>query len=83
MEEALIEALRSGHLAGAGLDVFSTEPAPSDSPLFRMDNVVLSPHVAGFSQEAVIKSRIWLAEAARDALTGQTPRNLINQAVLP
>ncbi|MFC1834870.1 phosphoglycerate dehydrogenase [Thermodesulfobacteriota bacterium] len=45
-EKALIEALRSGHLAGAGLDVFEEEPLPLDSPLRGMDNVLLSPHNA-------------------------------------
>jgi D-3-phosphoglycerate dehydrogenase len=81
-EEALIEALRSHHLTGAGLDVFSAEPPPPDSPLFALDNVIVSPHVAGFSEEAILKSRMWLAEAARDALGGQVPRTLVNRAVL-
>ncbi len=81
-ETALIEALRSDHLAGAGLDVFSTEPPSPDSPLFALDNVIVSPHVAGFSEEAIIKSRMWLAKAARDALNGQVPRTLVNPAVL-
>ncbi len=81
-EDALVSALRSGHLAGAGLDVFTAEPPPADSPLFAMDTVVLSPHVAGFSEEAVIKSRVWLAQAACDALTGKVPRTLVNRAAL-
>ncbi|XP_065222708.1 glyoxylate reductase/hydroxypyruvate reductase-like [Planococcus citri] len=45
-EEALIEALQNKKIGGAGLDVFSKEPLPSDSPLIKMDNVVLSPHIA-------------------------------------
>ena len=44
-EQALIEALRSGHIAGAGLDVFEDEPLPPESPLWRMDNVLITPHV--------------------------------------
>jgi len=48
-ERALIERLRSGHLAGAGLDVFAHEPLPADSPLWSMDNVLITPHCAGLS----------------------------------
>ncbi len=52
-EAALARALEAGSIAGAGLDVFEVEPLPMDSPLRRMDNVVLSPHVAGLSDGAV------------------------------
>jgi phosphoglycerate dehydrogenase-like enzyme len=48
-EPALISALRSGHLAGAGLDVFAEEPLPPDSPLWTMPGVMITPHVAGDS----------------------------------
>ena len=48
-EAALIAALRAGSIAGAGLDVFATEPLPADSPLWGMDNVVITPHVGGNS----------------------------------
>jgi len=49
-EEALVEALRSGHLRGAGLDVFRAEPLPADSPLWSLPNVVITPHVSGVSR---------------------------------
>ncbi|HEY2778733.1 MAG TPA: D-2-hydroxyacid dehydrogenase [Gaiellaceae bacterium] len=48
-EVALIDALRSGHLRGAALDVYATEPLPTDSPLWELDNVILSPHTAAQS----------------------------------
>ena len=48
-EEALVDALRSGHLRGAALDVFAEEPLPADSPLWGLDNVILSPHTAALS----------------------------------
>ena len=55
-EAALIEALQSGHLGGAALDVFEVEPLPQDSPLFSMQNVLISPHSAD-------NTKTWLAEA--------------------
>ena len=48
-EAALIKALKKGWIAGAGLDVFETEPLPADSPLWSMNNVIISPHVSGFT----------------------------------
>ena len=51
-EPALIEGLQSGHVRAAGLDVFETEPLPSNSPLLNMDQVMLSGHVAGLDQES-------------------------------
>ena len=50
-EGALVEALRNGQLAAAGLDVFAQEPLPPESPLWDLDNVIISPHVGGFFQE--------------------------------
>jgi phosphoglycerate dehydrogenase-like enzyme len=55
-EAALIEALQSGHMRAAGLDVFAEEPLPADSPLLALDNVVLMPHVAWLTPETLDRS---------------------------
>ncbi|WP_376089288.1 2-hydroxyacid dehydrogenase [Roseomonas sp. CCTCC AB2023176] len=51
VEDALVDALRSGHLAGAAVDVFEAEPPPPDHPLLRMDNVLVTPHIASTAYE--------------------------------
>jgi D-3-phosphoglycerate dehydrogenase len=54
---ALVEALKDKKLAGAALDVFEQEPLPTDQPLLKMDNVILTPHIASYSTEAVLQLR--------------------------
>ena len=54
-EPALLRALQTGHLGGAGLDVFETQPLPIDHPFYELDNVVLTPHVAGISDESMLR----------------------------
>lgn len=72
-EEALLEALRAGRLAGAGLDVFVEEPTPADHPLFDLENVVTTPHVAGSSQEALRLMSQTIAEDVLRVLRGEQP----------
>jgi D-3-phosphoglycerate dehydrogenase len=77
-EQALIAALESGHLGGAGLDVFEQEPTPADNPLRHLENVFFSPHMAGFTVEAEARA----LEIVRDNLTrvldGEEPFNVVN-----
>ena len=73
-EAALIEALRSGHLAGAGLDVMEVEPIEPDNPLLTMSNVMLSPHMAVYSEEGQLRAADRAAGIARAGLARPTPR---------
>jgi D-3-phosphoglycerate dehydrogenase len=82
-EAALHEALVSGKLAGAGLDVFEQEPPPSGHSLFALPNVIMAPHVAGVTREAVDRMSEQTARNILSALDGEPIRqNVINQDVL-
>lgn len=77
-EEALIEALQTGRIAGAALDVFTQEPLPADHPLRRLDNVVLTPHLGASTSEAQEGVAREVAEQIVDALSGRMIRNAVN-----
>jgi D-3-phosphoglycerate dehydrogenase len=82
-EAALHEALTAGRLAGAGLDVFDREPAPIDNPLFKLPNVVLTPHSAGGTREAGDRSAITAVRNLLSVLDGAPNReNVVNKEVL-
>ena len=76
-EEALIDALQTGRIGGAALDVFATEPLPPGHPLTVMDNVVLSPHLGALTQEAGDRLSGAVARQAMDILEGRMPEYLI------
>lgn len=80
-EQALIEALQAGEIAGAGLDVLETEPIAADNPLLTMDNVILNPHSAFYSVEAETELKRKTAENVFDVLSGYYPTYLVNKAV--
>ncbi len=77
-EAALTEALRSGQVAAAALDVFETEPLPSDSPLRDVPNLVLTPHLGASTAEAQESVGIEIAQSIRAALLEGTIRNAVN-----
>jgi D-3-phosphoglycerate dehydrogenase len=82
-EPALYAALVSGKLAGAGLDVFEQEPPPHGHSLFELPNVIMAPHVAGVTREAVDRMSEQTARNLLSALDGEPIRqNVINQDVL-
>jgi phosphoglycerate dehydrogenase-like enzyme len=75
-EVALLDALRSGTIAGAGLDVYDVEPLPMDHPLRKLDNVVLSPHLGYVTQENFRTSYTGVIEDIRAFLDGKPIRTL-------
>jgi len=82
-EAALVDALRSGHIAGAGVDVWDQEPPPLDHPLLAMDNVFATFHTAGVTHEARRNVARISAEQIAGVLRGERPPRLINPEVWP
>ena len=76
-EEDLYEALKNENIAGAGLDVFDVEPTPSSNPLFKLNNVILSPHIAGVTVESTIRMATETVQNVLDVLDDK-----INQSVV-
>jgi phosphoglycerate dehydrogenase-like enzyme len=75
--EALARALRNGRIRAAAIDVFDPEPPPPDSPLLEVDNVVLSPHMAGVSQESIMRILGAALENCRRVARGEPPHDAI------
>jgi phosphoglycerate dehydrogenase-like enzyme len=75
----LLEALRSGHLAGAGIDVADPEPLPPNHPLWSMPNVLITPHVAIYGTRYREKWEAMLIENCRRFAAGQPPLNLVDK----
>lgn len=82
-QDALVAALQSGHLAGAALDVLESEPPDFSSPLFTMDNVVITPHMAGSSHESLATIARRASEDILRVLSGDAPLHAVNEPRLP
>ena len=81
-EADLIAALQAGRIACAGLDVFEKEPIEPDNPLLMMDNVVLTAHLASYSDETMRLRDVRVGHAAVAILQGDAPEFVANRAVL-
>lgn len=77
-EAALIMALEAGEIAGAGLDVFEEEPTPGDNPLLRFDNVTVTPHSAGTSDNSRVAVQMQVGQETARLLSGQWPMSVVN-----
>lgn len=78
-EDALITALKNGQIAGAGLDVTAREPLPADSPLWEMDNVILSPHVSGGMEDYMLRATELFCENLKRRREGRKLLNVVKR----
>jgi phosphoglycerate dehydrogenase-like enzyme len=81
-EAALVAALRVGAIRGAGIDVLDQEPPPADHPLFALPNVLLSPHVAGVTENGMKDMALNCAQVVETFVAGEQPATLLNPEVL-
>ncbi|MCV3207509.1 hydroxyacid dehydrogenase [Mesorhizobium sp. YC-39] len=81
-DDALIEALKKGRIGGAALDVFATQPLPPDHPYFSFDNVIVTPHMAGITEQSMMRMGVGAAAEALLVLANKLPVNLRNSEVV-
>ncbi|MGA9696686.1 MAG: C-terminal binding protein [Dehalococcoidales bacterium] len=82
-QPSLVKALQQKWIAGAGIDVFEKEPIDPNDPLLKMDNVILTPHTAFYSDASDIRVRTSVAQEAVRIARGHLPKNVINKGVKP
>lgn len=80
-EAALMDALQSGHLAGAALDVFDPEPPIANHPLFNLPNTICTPHIGSYTAAGLLRMQVMACEQVVSALRGERPTNLVNVEV--
>ncbi len=80
-QKALYDSLKAGRLAGAGLDVFEVEPLDPLDPIRTLDNVVLTPHIAGYTEESHHRVRVDVCSAVLDVFAGRRPANVVNPQI--
>ncbi len=80
-ETALLDALRSGHLAGAALDVFDPEPPVTNHPLFTLPNTICTPHIGSYTSAGFLRMEVMACEQIASILRGERPTNLVNAQV--
>jgi D-3-phosphoglycerate dehydrogenase len=80
-EDALLRALKERWIAGAALDVLRTEPPPADHPLLALDNVIVTPHAAFYSETAIAELQAKAATNVARVLTGYLPHTVVNPDV--
>ncbi|MBA7466315.1 putative 2-hydroxyacid dehydrogenase YoaD [subsurface metagenome] len=76
--EAIVQALKERHIAGAAFDVYETWPVQPDNPLLKLDNVILTPHIGGSTDETVERHSRMIADDIERFLRGERPKNLLN-----
>jgi len=82
-EKALVKALQEGWIAGAGLDVTDPEPPLKDNPLFNMENVIITPHIAGWTRGTLASITKRATENLIKALKGELPESFVNPEAVP
>jgi D-3-phosphoglycerate dehydrogenase len=82
-QAALLDALRSGQLGGAALDVFDAMPLPDDHPYWQLPQVLITPHVAGITEDSMLAMGLAVARAVERLLRGEVPANCVNPRAVP
>jgi D-3-phosphoglycerate dehydrogenase len=80
-ERALIDALKNGKISGAGIDVLETEPPAKDNPLLGLGNVIVTPHIAWYSEESLKRDMVQGMDEVVNVLAGHRPRYIVNPEI--